>query len=326
MRLTQKVFRITKKDSSKLNYQETEALKLVVDGNRTDKNISELFVKMKVGDSFVKGWSLLEFLDSNSELTINEKKFKIAVYSSSNGDENYLISKIENPPIIMNDKELTQPQVDDFAQIIRDLSISNEEEAVPVETSEQVESDAGADEDAVESQSESAPESVKEEEPTQEEEPAQDEEEKPNAGADQGEEDKAEEASEEAPEDSGESRPESTTDNDSEESESSEVESGDQGSEEVNLEQEEVNAEYEKIAGQLKLKGYKKCTHGAYVFLYKEEADSYLLKLDGNDFTSIEIELVDKTNAGELYRFYKNDEKVLALFEPTANTIKILAG
>ena len=137
---------------------------------------------------------------------------------------------------------------------------------------------------------------------------------------------KAEEVSEENTEGIGESGPESTSDDVSQEREVAEVESSDKGSEEVDLTQPEVNEEYEKIAVQLKLKGYNQCAHGAYVFLYKKDSDSYLLKLDGNDFTSIEIELVDKTSAGELYRFYENDEKTLALFEPTANTIKILAG
>ena len=298
MQIKQKVFSERKINGSKMTQSQTNELKLVINGIRTDKPVSDLFVKMKAGESFIKGWSLLQYLENN-KLSINEEKYSIALWNSANGEDNYTIDSIENPGWQMNDKALTETQVDDYCQIVQNLS-TEPAKAEPVETEAEVETKSVEPQQEVSTEASSSEEEPAAEEETTEEEPATEEE-------------------------TNEEEPAAEEETVAEEEPAAEEETIEEQATEENT---PINNEaYHKISTELKLKGYKEYRDENYVLLHKNGkaiGDIYLLKLNEGDFDSITLEISDETKGGILYHFYEGEEKTLLLFEPLKKKMKIV--
>lgn len=108
---------------------------VMVNKNKSDIKISDLFFGIKTDNiGYAKGYSILEFIDSNGDIVINDKLYNLSFYNDS---ENFTMSKMENPRWVLEDKLIKDDALSLLEKKIEEAGISSQPSDPPKQPQEE---------------------------------------------------------------------------------------------------------------------------------------------------------------------------------------------
>ena len=141
MRLIQKVFKfastsISEHGSTLPTSKELKDLHLIVNGNKSDIKLTDLFIDeydYRPYAGGIKGWSLIQHISiSEGTISLNNISYEIGFYSpSASVTKEFKLISIEDPVVIFNDKEMLAEKINKISNRI--LGFAKAPEKVPGE-------------------------------------------------------------------------------------------------------------------------------------------------------------------------------------------------
>lgn len=121
--LEQKVYELASADGSKLNLTKKPNLQLVINGEKQEIPIEQLFINKELRyypeSNEIKGYSLIQKLSISKEGLLKDD-LKITFIDIDSG-KNIIIFKMSNPAIQLNDKSIPQEEFDKAIEVLKSL-------------------------------------------------------------------------------------------------------------------------------------------------------------------------------------------------------------